>query len=390
MRKWLIGGAALAAVGTLAWAHPGHPPIVPPQVSFTGAKAVPFELFRDQRIFLDGTINGHQTPMMLDSAAGAIIVDAAYARQLGLPEGFKMMVQGSAGAAPAELVQGVSLTAGSLHLDHLTVVVTDMSPISKSVGRPLNVILGKDAFKAGAVTIDFPRHTISFADRSKLSPSGATKVPMHDQGMVETVPISIAGMPPVDADLDLGNPGNVLISNAYWSARPALAGLRFARSQVGGVGGMKAARVATLDRVDFAGRHYTRVPAAMNEDPQSLPRTGANVGIGLFKQFVVTFDFAGNALYVRGPEHVGELPRERAGISADRVDDHLELTYVSPDGPGAAAGLKAGDQIAAVDGRKVGADYYSQPNWAHGPAGKIVELTRADGTKVKLKLADYY
>src|SRR5438309_7689073 len=103
LRKLLIGGAALAAVATLASAHPGHPPIVPPAVTFTAAKAVPFDFFREQRIFLDGTMNGHQTSMMLDSAAGAVIVDAAYAKQLGLPEGFKMSVQGASGAEPAEL-----------------------------------------------------------------------------------------------------------------------------------------------------------------------------------------------------------------------------------------------------------------------------------------------
>jgi hypothetical protein len=38
----------------------------------------------------------------------------------------------------------------------------------------------------------------------------------------------------------------------------------------------------------------------------------------------------------------------------------------------------------------VTAAYYQAPDWTVGEAGKSVQLTRADGTKVTVRLADYY
>ena len=80
----------------------------------------------------------------------------------------------------------------------------------------------------------------------------------------------------------------------------------------------------------------------------------------------------------------------RAGIRFDLFDDRLKVTFVSPQGPAAAAGLKVGDEIVAVDGRQVAHDYYSHPDWVRGPAGNSILLTRADGTKAKVTLADYF
>ena len=59
-------------------------------------------------------------------------------------------------------------------------------------------------------------------------------------------------------------------------------------------------------------------------------------------------------------------------------------------GPGAAAGLKAGDEIVAVDGQKIDAAYYERPDWTSFAAGRPVSLERADGSRVTVTLRDYY
>ena len=87
--------------------------------------------------------------------------------------------------------------------------------------------------------------------------------------------------------------------------------------------------------------------------------------------------------------------RHRCGRAEERHDfdvlgDRLKASFVSPDGPSAAAGIKEGDEIIAIDGRQVTPKYYSAGDWTRGPAGKAILLTRADGTKVKLTLTDYY
>ena len=56
----------------------------------------------------------------------------------------------------------------------------------------------------------------------------------------------------------------------------------------------------------------------------------------------------------------------------------------------AAAGLREGDEIVAVDGRPVTADYYRNADWARGAPGTAVALRRGDGSQVTVTLRDYY
>jgi membrane-associated protease RseP (regulator of RpoE activity) len=390
--KRVLAGASAVSLAAILFAHPGHAPIAPPKVSFALTPAsIPFELFRGQRIILSGTVNGHSTPMMLESGAGMTVIDQAYAKQIGLAGGTTIQVRGATGESPAQIASGVSLAAGSLHLDNLSVLIVDLSAIARSVGRPIPVLLGSEAFKAGTVTVDFPRSHLTFADRSKFTPPPvATRVALGERQRIPTIDVSVAGLPPVTADLDLGNNGTLIVSNSFWKDQPMLSSLRHAQWATGGVGGMKVSRQVTVPSVDFAGRRFLNVPAILNDDPQTLPLTGANVGVGMFKPFVATFDFAGQVIYLEGPKEVRALPRERAGVRTELDGDHLDVVYVSPEGPAAAAGLKVGDDIVAIDGRAVGHDYYSRAEWSYGAAGRAVTLARADGSKLIVKLRDYY
>jgi hypothetical protein len=389
----LIGSAAIAVTG-IALAHPGHPPIAAPAVSYAEHQAaIPFELFRGTRIVLPGSINGTSTDMILDSGAGMTVIDRTFAEKLGLKGGTALSVRGAGGDVPGKIVSGVTLTAGALRMTGLSVLVIDMAPVAQAVGRPMPVILGRDAFKAGLVTIDFPNRTIRFAARNGFAPpAGATKLQLGDEdGRLRSVKISIGGLPAIDSTLDLGNGGTLSLAQSYWSAQPSLASLRHAESQTGGVGGLTKARRVTLPAVEFAGRRMGNVPATLNEDPKALPARGGNVGIEMLKPFVVTFDDAGDAIYLQANGSTHQFQRERAGIRTELVGDRLKVAYVSPDGPAAAAGLKSGDEILAVDGRKVGADYYRlEPEWTRGSAGQAVTLARADGSKVVVTLRDYY
>jgi hypothetical protein len=388
----LAGAAAIAAAG-IALAHPGHPPITPPIVAFAEHQAaLPFDLFRGTRIVLTGAVNGTATDVMLDSGAGMTVVDRAFADTLGLKGGTPLSVRGAVGDVPGKIISGVTLSVGALRMTNLSVLVIDMGPVAQAVGRPIPVVLGRDAFKAGLVTIDFPKRTIRFAPRDDFAPpAGAARLELGDEdGRLRSVMISVAGLPPVEATLDLGNGGTMSFAQSYWSAQPALATLRHAQSQTGGVGGLTLARKVILPAVEFAGMRLANVPAVLNEDPKALPETGGNVGIEMLKPFVVTIDDKGDALYLQSTGQAHDFHRERAGVRTELADDRLNIAYVSPDGPAAAAGLKVGDAIVAVDGRRIDHHYYDHDDWTRGAAGTTVALARADGSTVKVTLRDYY
>lgn len=385
----LIGATVLAGAAAARNAAPAHPPAI--QASFTTQAAIPFDLFRGHRIFFTGSINGSATPMMLDSGASGTVLDDDFAAKLGLTNGQKVSVQGAAGPVPGRIERDVSIAVGGMTLRGAEVMVIDLDPVARAIGRPIPVVVGRDALKASMVTIDFPQKTIAFNARSSASaPEGSIRIPLADGEHLRTVPITIDGDQPIQATLDIGNGGSLLLANSYWKQRPALASLRYAETQTGGVGGLKLARRVVLPEVTFAGQKLKNVPAVLNSDPTALPVQGGNVGIEMLKPFVVTLDDSGGALYLKSTGATHHFHRERAGIRTELAGDRLRVAYVSPDGPAAAAGLKSGDEIVAIDGRAIGPDYYEREEWTRSAAGKKVALRRADGSEVSVQLRDYY
>lgn len=392
MKRILLSGAGIiAVVAAVALAQTGHPSISPPTVSFTAdQQTLPFQLYRGNRIITQARINGHETPIFWDTGAGATAVDRAYARSIGLPEGVKIKAQGTGGVTEAELVSGVTLQLGGMRFEKMTVAVIDLQPVARGIGRPMNVILGREFFNSAVVSIDWATSTLKvISPKAFTPPRNAVAIPLGTMGPFHTVPVSIAGRPEITAMLDVGNGGNVSLPRAYWETRADLAGLRYADSRSGGVGGLHPFRAVTLPQVAFGGRTFANVPAELGEADEHEANRAPNVGIGMLKPFRVTLDFGRSKLYL-APSANADWIRDRGGARFDLLGDRLKVVFVSPASPAARAGLKTGDAIVAVDGRKVDAHYYDQPDWSRGVAGRAVALQRADGSKVTVTLADYF
>jgi C-terminal processing protease CtpA/Prc len=85
-----------------------------------------------------------------------------------------------------------------------------------------------------------------------------------------------------------------------------------------------------------------------------------------------------------------KLPRQRdeslTGIQGPLTDDGLNIVHVMAHSPAAAAGLKDGDKVCLVDGKKV----RLVKSWEDGPVGKTVILGLCGGGTVSLTLRQFY
>ena len=204
--KWFIaGGAAAAVAAAVAIAHPGHPPIPTATYAYTHEQqSLPFDLFRGNRMFIAAQINGHQTLAMLDTAASVTTVNRAYAESIGLPHGFKIPAKGAGGVTEAEFVSGLRLDIAGLQVSDASVGVMDLVPIERSIGRPINVILGRDFFNHAVVSIDWADKRLTVSSPTAFRPNAsATVLELKKVGAFNTIPVSIAGAPPVDALFDV-------------------------------------------------------------------------------------------------------------------------------------------------------------------------------------------
>ena len=390
-RKLLLASAmAFAPIASAACQQ--IPPAAP---SWSGdVSNVPFELFRGNRVVAAGTINGLPVDFVLDTGAGVTTVDREFARSIGLPKGQVVSAQGVGGTVEAELVPDVSLTIGGLKLDKATVLVIDLANVSKGIGRPVPVVLGRELFDNAIVTLDWNANQMTVARPDGFVPAaGATLVELGRGGdRLNTIPVSIDGAPPVDAHFDLGSGSALTLPKSYWETKPALARLPFANSEAGGVGGMHGTRLVTVGKVTIGGQTFTAVPANLSESKKTHAVDQPNVGIGLLKPFRMTMDLGRDRIFLEPLANPPAFQRDRAGVRTELSPAGLDLVFVSPQSPAAAAGLKKGDRLVAIDGKPVGKDFFQSPagSWNQRAAGERVELALADGRSVILTLADYY
>lgn len=393
--SFCLAGVALLTVAAAACAQVASDgdQLPPPAVTFADhSQSVEFELYRGNRIVAPARVAGHASEVILDSGASATTLDRSYARSIGLPEGQKISGLGAGGPVEAELLTGVTVEIGGMKLEKMNVAVIDLSPIARSIGRPIHAILGREFFNSAIVSIDWTKSRLQVtAPEHFTAPLHAVALPLQRKGPFHTIPVSISGGPTVQALLDIGNGGALSLPPDYWRERADLSKLPYAGWQLGGVGGLHGARMVSMPKVVLAGQTFEGVPAMLSDTGSSdEPAQMTNVGIGLLKQFRVDLDLGHDRIYLAPRADAPAFDHDRAGARFELSGLALKVRFVSPQGPAAAAGLKVGDEIVAIDGRHIAADYYREPDWTRGPAGKTVALSRADGRTLKITLADYY
>lgn len=356
-----------------------------------------FDLWDDRRIFLPARINGVAGEVMLDSGVSGVVLDAAYARSLGLAQGRALTAFGLSGSVSGSIARDdVTVEIGSLIVNPRQVMLLDLEPISRAMGRSLNVLIGRDLFEAVAVDLDFDNRRVGFhAFRGFHSPEGARAIPLSRAGELRSVPVSIEGRRPVQAVVDLGNGGTVDVSERYLRANDLLRDRAVATTAVLGVEGKSVQTALSLSAVAVGGFELTNVPAVAapvwNNDQRGIDAP-AYIGIDLISRFRIATDYSRDRLWLSpGADFDRPFRRDRAGLRLLALDGAYEVFHVSDRGPASAAGFQEGERIVAVDGQPVptGPGRVSS-RWNERPAGTTVRLTMSDGAERRLVLSDYY
>ena len=368
-----------------------------PHVSFDGSSSFsgwrPFSLDGASHLIADAVINDLATIAIIDSGAGRTIIDREFAKRLQLKSGAAFRAAGVTSNAYGELASGVSVRLGHLVLSELTVAILDLSALSKVDGKSVNVIIGRELFDQAVVDLDFHRQLIGLFD-FKASPKArnSTYLALAPDNLGRRyVSISICDATDVPACYDLGNDVPLVVSPEFADSHNLLNGLRVSSVASAGVSGISLGKVAVLPSVRVGTVAFSNVPVQV---PAMWNQTGSVLaGLPIWSRFGNVVDYSRNRLSLTPiPDLLtAPFPKDRSGIGATRANGHLQIIHVAEGSPAETIGLRAGDEIVAIDGHPIDATYLlSHPRLGVRPAGTEARLTLSDGRHLTLVLADYF
>jgi hypothetical protein len=163
---------------------------------------IPFE-FHDGFILLQGWSANSQEPMnfLLDSGAGASVLDLRFAKKLRVPLGAPVQVRGVESKSTAYRIAPMQATDGYSTIATISLAV-DLANAEEICSKPVDGLIGVDFFSNRIVQIDFAAHLIRFP--AKVDPAGAQTLPIRFRNGTMCVPISVNGSHPRWTRFDTG------------------------------------------------------------------------------------------------------------------------------------------------------------------------------------------
>jgi hypothetical protein len=270
-----------AKPGDTRW-KPGVPASVEARRARTGHLLV--------RPLVDG---GDAGWFILDSGAGAMVIDRATADKLSMPALGEIVAVGVAGTTRARFRQGRGFALGPATVESPRYLELDLGFLTQVFGLPVGGICGRDFFTRAAVEIDMATPSVAVHDPAKFKLEGAAWQELFFSGRNPAVRARFEGHEALFR-LDTGSDQTVSLHAPAVERLKLLAGRETREGRSGGVGGTKASRVGKLAWFELAGRRFENPEAEFaGAGPGAFSDvyTAGNIGAGFLRAFRIVFDY---------------------------------------------------------------------------------------------------
>ena len=338
-------------------------------------------------------IDGVSHFALVDTGASVSAVDATLAAKLKLARIAHQVVQSDHGRTGLDSVSIPAVRLEKSWLPIRNVLSLPLADLSETLGRPISMVLGQEAFGAGLLEIDIPQRRLALHDRSSIaSLMTYTRLDLfkgpHGRRCVR---VSLEGVN-VPAVFDLGSSNPLMLSKTFASEQKMMAGRRLSSAATRTLSGVEISTSLRLRDVSVGSFDIADVPAEAF-DQWTCDAVPANLGLPLFSDFRMIVDLTGGSLWLS--RVVGShtpFKVDRSGLGLAFHGDCLRVMHVALGGPAEAAGWLMSSDITTVNGKSVGDDYFESglSEWRYGEAGTAVRLVTADGHTRDLVLADYF
>lgn len=363
------------------------PPVENTELAFPAGRAavdVPFEVYSGH-IFVRVILDGRGPFRMLLDAGGANVLTAETAALL-------------VGAGkPVSQAMGVSITSiNGVELGGQRYIVAEIDAFLRRVEGLDDIagVLGLEWFVRMPIKIDYSRARLTMFDPAQFKSGAGTRVPVAARGRLPQVRGSIDGIEGA-FEIDMGSRTSLTLSPAFAAKNDLATKLGGKNDAITGAGVGGPVR-SLLARGKMLKLGTVEVPLPLIVIPriasgQAAPtELAGNIGIGILRQFAVTYDLPNDGIYFERYVNFGTPDiTDRGGLWLERGTEGYQVVDVVSDGPAAQAGLKVGDVIVEINGRA----------WAEfplpvlrdtlrGPPGARLRLKTAAGAEVVVVLRD--
>ncbi|MBW8860206.1 MAG: PDZ domain-containing protein [Caulobacter sp.] len=240
-----------------------------------------------------------------------------------------------------------------------TMLKLDFSP--KPVeGFQVGGMLGFEMFRRFVTVVDYERNELTLIDPARFTAADRAKagvaVPFVFYDHMPQVTGRLDGLP-ARHNIDTGSRSEVTLARPFVERTK----LRQAHPEgvtavdgwgVGGPARSYVIRARSLSLGEVTIEAPVAGLATQGKGVFTDENFDGNIGSGLLKRFVVTFDYDHQIMYLRRiatpPADVGSF--DRCGCWLNLGDDGFEIKDIAPGGPAEAAGLKVGDVVITIGG----------------------------------------
>ena len=367
---------ALPSADPKAFAQPASPN----DTTVAGGKVtIPIEF--DGEIAFDVMLNGKGPFTFIIDTGGHDILTPEAAKALGVtPQGSGSSGGAGEGTLSQQYAHIDTLSIGGVTMKNQDFFVIPMGNNFADRGSkpPLAGLLGLELFERMAITIDYVGQTMTFRPLAAYRHSGrGTALPISFSDDIPLVPATLEGHPGIFA-IDTGNSGSLVVQHV-WADKVGLSDRMktgFAMSSFG-AGGESRNWASRVDMLALGGNTIMGFVGRYTQDKKgafsSISEAG-NIGNEILPNFVVTFDYGHEQMWLEPRPDFKPLPFSRSGMSLSKATpDAFTIVNTVAGGPAESAGLKKGDVITTIDGK---------PAKALSGRDVLRLMTRAEGTKV--------
>lgn len=345
---------------------------------------LPFRLLNNH-VYVQGMVNGHGPYTFIVDSGGHTLLSPKLAAEVGL----KVTGEGlSTGAGSGSSKTGYSryreISLGAVRMTDQPAFITNI--YDKSIeGIDVDGMIGFELFARFAVTLDYGAQKMTITEFPAFDPSGlGTPVAFKFYDHLPSISGLIDRLP-ARFDIDTGSRSEINITSPFVASEKLRDRYRPGISMITGWGAGGASRSYAVRLPSLALGPVTAesVVAALSEDnggSMSDPNFEGNIGSGLLKRFVVSFDYSRQIMYLKPlnpqPRDAGGF--DRSGLWINAADGSFKVADVGKGSPAEIAGVRTGDLIVAIDGRAARGDDLSD--------ARMLLRSLPPGTRVKLTL----